>query len=95
MPPPAYRSYPLSTKKPRAIGSGFHCQRVSHSNVISVYSADSYLLAEYNERNGLFSWQRLLLLAQKAQVEAWVREKFPVLAKPVAKEAAKAKAASR
>ena len=88
MPPPAYRRYPRTTKKPRLIGSGIHCQRVSHSSVISVLSADAYLLAEYNERNGLFSWQRLLLLTQKVQVEAWVREKFPVIIKPVDKSRA-------
>jgi hypothetical protein len=82
---PPYRStYPRDLAKPSPLNSNFYCHR----------DPGAYLLAEYDVRNDSFSWQRLLPANQKLTIEEWIREKFPML-KPVVKELAKAKAASR
>jgi hypothetical protein len=92
---PPYRStYPRDLAKPSPLNSNFYCHRDPHSNVVHVFTTGAYLLAEYDVRNDSFSWQRLLPANQKLTIEEWIREKFPML-KPVVKELAKAKAASR
>ncbi len=87
--------YSREEKQPQAIHSDFSCHRAIHSNVVTIVTANAYLVAEYNLRSDSFSWHRLLPASQKVSIEEWVREKCGVLAKPVAKEVAKAKAASR
>jgi hypothetical protein len=82
-------------KEPQPIHSNVFCHRANHSNLVTVMTADAYLVAEYNVESDSFSWQRLIPASQRVSIEEWVREKFPVRGKPAAREVAKAKAASR
>ncbi len=47
-----------------------------------MFNEGSYLMAEYNERTGVVSWQRLLLAGQREIVEKWLRERYPVQTPP-------------
>jgi hypothetical protein len=87
-------------QKHEAVLSAFQFKRVK-SDLIQVFNAGSYLMAEYNERTGAVSWQRLLLTGQREIVERWLRERYPIkvavaaappVAKPVAKRAVAAPA---
>jgi len=94
-PPPPRIPYSPEGKEPQAIHSQVSCHRANHSNLVTVTTADAFLVAEYNVESDSFSWQRLLPAGQKLSIEEWVRERFPVRPKPASREVAKAKAASR
>ena len=64
-------------QKHEAVLSAFQFKRVK-SDLIQVFNAGSYLMAEYNERTGAVSWQRLLLTGQREIVERWLRERYPI-----------------
>jgi hypothetical protein len=64
-------------QKHEAVLSAFQFKRVK-SDLIQVFNAGSYLMAEYNERTGAVSWQRLLLTGQREIVERWLRERYPM-----------------
>ena len=40
-------------------------------------------MAEYSERTGVVSWQRVLFATQREIVEKWLRERYPVQARDV------------
>jgi len=77
-------------QKHQATLSAFQFRR-STAEVIQVYNEGSYLMAEYNERTGSVSWQRVLLATQREIIERWLREHYPMkvaqpaAAKPVVK----------
>ncbi len=84
-------------QKHEAVLSAFQFKRVK-SDLIQVYNAGSYLMAEYNERTGAVSWQRLLLTGQREIVERWLRERYPIkvaVAAPPPPKAAPKPAAKR
>ena len=62
--------------------SSFQFKRAK-ADLIQVFNEDSYLMAEYNERTGAVSWQRVLLATQREIVEKWLRERYPVQARDV------------
>jgi len=37
-------------------------------------------MAEYSERTGTITWQRVVLATQREMVERWLRERYPVQA---------------
>jgi len=59
--------------------SSFQFKRAT-ADLIQVFNEDSYLMAEYSERTGAVSWQRVLLATQREIVEKWLRERYPVQA---------------
>ena len=73
-------------QKHQATLSAFQFRR-SKADLIQVFNEGSYLMAEYNERTGAVSWQRLLLAGQREIVEKWLRERYPVQAPPAHKPA--------
>ncbi len=87
-------------QKHQATLSAFQFRR-STADLIQVYNEGSYLMAEYNERTGAVSWQRVLLATQREIIEKWLREHYPVkVAAPpavtrVVKVAKKARPAAR
>ena len=46
--------------------------------LILVYNQDSYLMAEYSERTGRVSWQRVVPVTQREAIERWLNEQYPV-----------------
>lgn len=45
-------------------------------------------MGEYNENSGVVSWKRVVLAAQKAAIEQWLSEEYPVKAKKKTTKAA-------
>src|SRR5579871_1561537 len=81
-------------QKHQATLSSFQFRRAT-ANVIHVFNEDSYLMAEYSERTGAVSWQRVLLATQREIIEKWLRERFPVQVEAVPERpAGRAKAAA-
>ena len=52
-------------------------QRAKSNGLILVFNQDSYLMAEYRERTGIASWQRIVNIQQRTAVERKLREQFP------------------
>jgi len=72
-------------QKHQATLSAFQFRRTT-ADLIQVFNEGSYLMAEYNERTGNVSWQRVLMATQREIVERWLREHYPMkVAPPVVK----------
>jgi hypothetical protein len=69
------------------INDAYHCRRAKQEGLVLVYNQDSYLMAEYSERTGRVSWQRVVPITQREAIERWLNEQYPV-------QKAKLKAAS-
>ena len=77
------------------INDSFHCKRSQSGEVLHVYNSANYLMAEYSQRTGRTTWQRVTAVAQRESVERWLRNNYPVLSaeKEVAVSKLKARAA--
>jgi hypothetical protein len=62
-------------------GDSYVFQRAKYG-LILVLNRDSYLMAEYWERTGIASWQRIVNTQQRTAVEKKLREEFPPQALP-------------
>jgi hypothetical protein len=58
--------------------SSYHFKRAHTDGIIQVLNEGSYVMAEYSERTGTVTWQRVVLATQREQVEKWLRERYPV-----------------
>jgi len=58
-------------------GDSYVFQRAKKDGLILVFNQDSYLMAEYWERTGIASWQRIVNIQQRTAVEKKLREQFP------------------
>jgi hypothetical protein len=67
-------------QKHHAVLTSYQFKRARREGLIQVFNEGSYLMAEYNERTGSVSWQRVLLATQRELVEKWLREHYPVRA---------------
>ncbi len=56
----------------------FRFERHKADGPVQVLNEKSYLMAEYNQRTGKVSWQRVVLATQKANIENWLLEHYPV-----------------
>ncbi|MEO8097166.1 MAG: hypothetical protein ABI811_05650 [Acidobacteriota bacterium] len=56
----------------------FRFDRPKVDGPIHVLNANSYLMAEYNQRTGKVTWQRLVLATEKNNIEKWLAEHYPV-----------------
>ena len=61
----------------KQLPAGFRCQATAHGSV-HVLNQHSYVMGEYNESSGIVSWKRVVLAAQKAAIEQWLSEEYPV-----------------
>lgn len=68
-------------QKHQATLSAFQFRRTT-ADLIQVFNEGSYLMAEYNERTGITSWQRVLLATQRETIERWLRDHYPVKTPP-------------
>ena len=75
----------------QVINDSYYCGRIRPESVVSVLTGNSYVVAEYDERTGDIRWQRVVNATQREGIYNWLREHFPVKAKP----AEPPKAASR
>ena len=64
--------------------SSYHFKRAKADGLIQVFNEGSYLMAEYSEKTGTVSWQRVLLATQKEIIEKWLRERYPMQTAPTA-----------
>ena len=60
------------------ISAGFYCEKAKQAGLIRVFNADEYLMVEYSQNTGSVRWQRLAAAPQKAAIERWLTEHFPV-----------------
>lgn len=60
------------------IDAGFYCEKAKQSGLIRVFNADEDLMVEYSQNTGVVRWQRLAAAPQKAAIEQWLTEQFPV-----------------
>jgi hypothetical protein len=60
------------------INTDFYCERAKQSGLIKVFNLDEYLMVEYSQNTGAVRWQRLAAAPQKAAIERWLTEHFPV-----------------
>jgi hypothetical protein len=81
-------------QKHQATLSAFQFRRTT-ADLIQVYNEGSYLMAEYNERTGITSWQRVLLATQREIIERWLREHYPVKVAPPAPKKVRAEVPAR
>ena len=58
--------------------SAFHFKRLKPKGLVQVLNHDSYLMGEYNQGTGKVSWQRIVLATQRANIESWLLEHYPV-----------------
>jgi len=58
--------------------SSYHFKRAHTDGIIQVLNEGSYVMAEYSERTGTITWQRVVLATQREMVERWLRERYPV-----------------
>ena len=58
----------------------FHFTRPIPDGPVKVFNEKSYFMGEYNQRTGIVAWHRVLLAAQKAHVESWLLQHYPVSA---------------
>ena len=58
----------------------FQIKRSKQANLISIFNPNGYLMAQYNEKSGVTSWQRVVPAAQKLSLERQVTQQFPRLA---------------
>jgi len=62
----------------QSIASTYRCKRAKADGLIQVFNEHSYVMAEYNDRTGDVRWLRVVLATQKASVEQWLAEQYPV-----------------
>ncbi len=65
-------------QKHHATLASYHFKRAKTDGLIHVLNEGSYLMAEYSERTGAVSWQRVVLATQKEIIERRLREMYPV-----------------
>lgn len=58
--------------------TAFHFKRLKPNGLVQVLNQDSYLMGEYNQGTGKVSWQRVVLATQRANIESWLLEHYPV-----------------
>lgn len=63
----------------------FIFKRHSPYGPVLVLNENSYVMGEYNPRTGKISWQRIVPINQKEQVERWLLEKYPLPKTPSTK----------
>jgi hypothetical protein len=56
----------------------YRFQRAKTPGIIEVLNENSYVMAEYSERTGSVKWQRMVLAAQRQQIEKWLEDHYPV-----------------
>ncbi len=61
----------------QTINNMYYCGRVLNDARISVFTGNSYLVAEYSERSGETRWQRVVAAAQKEGIHEWLRTHYP------------------
>jgi len=62
----------------RNINSHFYCEKAKQPGLIKVFNMDEYLMMEYSQNTGAVRWQRVAAAPQKAAIERWLTEYFPV-----------------
>ena len=58
--------------------SAFHFKRPQVNGLVQVLNERSYVMGEYNQRTGKVSWHRLVAATQKATIETYLLERYPV-----------------
>ena len=79
----------MAQKQNAKVGDSYHFRRAKQGGLIQVFNQDWYLMAEYSEHTGAVSWQRITAAPQRAAVEQWLRDQFPVAAGPAVSGKAK------
>ena len=64
--------------KPANSPSSFHFKRTKQDGLIEVLNDNFYVMAEYSERTGVVTWQRVVLAAQREKIEKWLGDHYPV-----------------
>jgi hypothetical protein len=60
------------------INADYYCEKAKQSGLIRVFNVDEYLMVEYSQNTDAVRWQRLAAAPQKAGIERWLTQHFPV-----------------
>jgi hypothetical protein len=60
------------------INADYYCEKAKQPGLIRVFNVDEYLMVEYSQNTGAVRWQRLAAASQKAGIERWLIQHFPV-----------------
>jgi len=62
----------------KTINGSFYSEHPKLDGPVKVFNVLHYLIAEYSTDTGLIEWQRTLPPWEKADVEKWLGEHYPV-----------------
>jgi len=60
------------------INANFYCEKAKQAGLIKVFNVDEYLMMEYSQNTGAVRWLRLAGAPQKAAIERWLVQQFPI-----------------
>lgn len=60
------------------INESFYSEHPNRNGPVKVFNILHYLVAEYSITTGLIEWHRTLPPAQRAEVEKWIADHYPV-----------------
>jgi hypothetical protein len=64
------------------IPSSYRCAPGPHGTV-QIFNEHSYVMGEYTQATGITKWQRVVAAGQRATIEQWLSEHYPVPVKTV------------
>ena len=56
----------------------YHFSQAHEGGIINVVNSNGYLMAQYDDRTGKVSWQRVLPITQRESIEKWLHQNYPV-----------------
>ena len=76
--PRQVREIPEAPKVHKMAPRSYRFERGGRPGIIEVLNENSYVMAEYNSRTGCVKWQRMVIAAQREQIEKWLEDHYRV-----------------
>ena len=67
----------MHTPDSHVINASYYCERNRPGGPILVLTTGAYVVAEYDERTGNATWQRVVQANQSATIEHWLYQHYP------------------
>ena len=64
------------------INSSYYCKRGDRADLILIFNAENFVVAEYHQQTGGLKWQRAVQATHKASIDRWLRVSFPSKIRP-------------
>ena len=62
----------------QTINDSYYCVRSKPEGKVSVLTTNSYVVGEYDDRNGEIRWQRVVLANQKVAIQNFLQRHYPL-----------------